>query len=67
MNLPTYEEGTLKGKEESDDLPIKVCEPSFDDAAPCVVYKSDVAKAMEEDYISNQIRLEELEKRCGIE
>lgn len=58
-------EGTLKGPDESEDLPLKMCSPTEQDQAPCLLLFTPVFLRLKENYLKCQIDLESIQR--GIE
>lgn len=56
--------GTLKGPDESQDLPFERCKPTDTVKAPCVVQFVDEHLAMKQDLIQCHSDLQDCQKKC---
>jgi hypothetical protein len=62
LQLASYEDGLLLGPDDSDDLPIKVCEPDEQVVGKCVVMMREEFERLRSDLIDMRERLERCEK-----
>ena len=65
LDLPTYEQGILRGPKPKDDLPVSVCTPDQASQSKCIVVLEEVWDTLQRELIEMRERLEACEKTCG--
>lgn len=59
----SYDQGTLLGPEQRDDIPFNRCMPSTSNRNPCVIMFAQDFFAFKQDYNDTKLRLQACEER----